>query len=82
MFKYLGKIFSFKLDNKLAKNLIENKLQSFVAVISQLQIRPQYNIKILKIFVYAQIRFNIKIYDFPLDWIDKNLNALCIRYIC
>ena len=66
-FKYLGKIFSFKLDNKSAKNLIENKLQSFLAVISGLQIRPQYKIKILKQFVYGQILFDIKIYDFSLD---------------
>jgi len=57
------------MDNGTAKDLIVNKLKISLIITSRLTITPQQKLKFLL--------FEIKIYDFPLDWIDANLDALC-----
>jgi len=80
-FRYLGIIFSLEMDNGTAKDLIVNKLKLSLIITSRLMIRPQQKLKLLKEIMYSQLFSEKKIYDFPMDWIDTNLDAMCIRYI-
>jgi len=47
-FRYLGKIFSFKMDNETAKEFIVNKLKTSLIITSRLTIRPQQKLKFSK----------------------------------
>src|SRR2546426_2229088 len=35
----------------------------------------------LKLYVYSQMRFDLKTYNLGVTWIDENLDAIVVRYI-
>jgi hypothetical protein len=69
------------MDNKSAKLQLTNKLSSLLTSTSRLTVRPQCKLKILKLYIYAQIQYEFKIYDVSLTWISETLDSLCTRHI-
>ena len=73
---YLGKLFSAQMDNEEAKNNILNKLTALLKKLTNLPIKPQTKLKILRRVVYPRISFELKVYDFSLTWIKNSLDAV------
>ena len=46
-----------------------------------MKIRVQTKLKILSLYIHSQILFDIKLYDFPVTWVEQKLDALCIKYM-
>ena len=47
-------------------------------ITSNLKIKAQLKLKILKSYIYTQLSFDLKIYEF---WVEQNLDSICIRHI-
>lgn len=80
-FKYLGKLYDFDLKNDLAKLNIAQKLENFLSITSKLKIKAQMKIKILKLYVYSQMRFELRLYNFGATWIDNNLDSKVVKCV-
>jgi len=80
-FTYLGRRFSFDTKNESAKLALEQKLRQLLQITSQLKIRTQTKLKILSSYIHSQLLFEIKLYDFPLTWVEQTLDALCLRFM-
>src|SRR5207245_9827357 len=64
-----------------AKVNIILKLENLLSILSNLRIKVQWKLKILKLYVYSQMRFDLKTYNLGVTWIDENLDAIVVRYI-
>ena len=80
-FKYLGKIFAAKMDNFEAKSLLKLKLEKLLKTTSDLNIKAQLKLKILKSYISSQINFDLRIYDFSYTWISKQLDGLINNHV-
>jgi hypothetical protein len=80
-FTYLGKIYDFKMDNSKAKSELVKKLEMLLNITSKLKVKSQTMLKILKLYIYSQIQFELKVYRFSTTWIDQNLDSLCIGHV-
>ena len=80
-FTYLGKIFDFENRNNAAKIKITDKLNVLLEITSNLKIKAQLKLKILNSYIYTQLSFDLKIYEFGITWVEQNLDSICIRHI-
>ena len=80
-FTYLGRRFSFESKPDSIKSALEQKLKDLLHITSGLKIKVQTKIKILSLYIHAQMIHEIKLYDLPLTWIEQTLDALSIRHI-
>ena len=80
-FTYLGKIFNFKMDNAEVKTQLVSRLSKFLEIISNLNIKVQLKLKILKIYVPSQLNFDLRTYNFSYTWIEQNLDAIVINAV-
>ena len=80
-FTYLGRRFSFESKPDSIKAALEQKLKGLLNITSGLKIKAQTKIKILSLYVHAQMLHEIKLYDLPVTWIEQSLDALCVRHI-
>lgn len=60
---------------------MKKKLNDMLEITDKLKIRPQDKIRIVTQFIHSQLAFKIKVYDFPLTWIEQTLDALCFKFI-
>jgi len=80
-FKYLGRSYSFDMSNTVPEQLLERKLSDLLVISNHLNIKAQTKLKILSQYSHSQILFKIKVYDFPITWVEPTLDAMSIRYI-
>ena len=80
-FKYLGKIFDAKMDNFEAKSLLKLKLEKLLKTTSDLNIKAQLKLKILKSYISSQISFDLRIYDFSYTWISTQLDGVINNHV-
>ena len=80
-FTYLGRCFSFESKPDSIKAALEQKLKDLLNIASSLKIKAQTMIKILSLYIHAQMLHDIKLNDLPLTWIEQTLDALCVRHI-
>jgi len=73
-FVYLGKTFDFQMDNSLPKAVHQDGLRQLLTITSNLKVRPQLRLKILKTYIPSQIDFELQTYDISLTWIEQNLD--------
>ena len=73
--------YTFDCDNNEIKKTISKKLNNMLQITDKLKIRPQDKIKIVTQYIHSQLSFHIKLYDFPLTWIENTLDAACFKYI-
>ena len=80
-FTYLGKMFNFEIDNAEVKTQLVSRLSKFLEIISNLNIKVQLKLKILKSYVPSQLNFDLRIYDLSYTWIGQNLDAIIINTV-
>ena len=80
-FTYLGRRYSFEMKNESAKAALEHKLLNLLKITNNLKIRTQTKLKILSQYIHSQMIYEIKLYEFPLTWVEQTLDALCLRYM-
>ena len=51
-FRYLGHMFKFDIDNKPAKEILEQKLSSLLSVTTELEIKASIKLKILSLYIH------------------------------
>ena len=74
-FVYFGKRFDFAMDDGLDKVDISTRLQDLITQTSNLPVRPQSKLKILKMYITSQLSFDLKTYNLSTTWITKNLDS-------
>ena len=74
-------MYDFDLKNNLAKANIAQKLKDLLTITSNLKVKVQMKIKIVKQYILGQIRFELKTYNFGATWIDENLDAMLVKYV-
>ena len=74
-FKYLGRIFDFSMKNEYIKADIEQRLTSLLRTTSDLDIKPQQKLRILKVFIPSRLTFDLRIYDISYTWIKQALDS-------
>ena len=80
-FKYLGKLFNAHMNNAEAKVIVQNKLDSLLVKTTELNLKPQLKLKILKLYISNQLSFDLRINDFSFTWITNSLDALIHRHV-
>ena len=63
-FIYLGKYFNYNMNKDRIKTELSNKLKSLINIVSDLKIKPQLKLKLLKFAIYPKLRFSLKTYQF------------------
>ena len=63
-FTYLGKIFNFEMKKKEAKEQLLTRLRKLLIITSDLPIRPQLKLNILKRYIYSNLIDDLKKYAF------------------
>jgi hypothetical protein len=74
-FKYLGKFFDFLMNNSEIKNTLEHRLTSLLKTTSELKIKPQQKMQILRLYIPSQMNFDLRMYDISYTWITQVLDA-------
>ena len=80
-FTYLGKKFDFNMDNAVIETDLISRLKTLLQKTSDLNVRPQMKLKILKLYIPSQLSFDLRIYDLSYTWIDQNLDSLITRAV-
>ena len=80
-FKYLGKLFSFSLDNLEIKEQLITKLNSLVEKISNLKISIQTKLKIVRHYIPSQLNFELRLYSLSHTWIINELDSIITKKI-
>ena len=62
-FIYLGKHYNFTMTNDSVNIELKEKLTNLISKIADLQIKPYLKLKILSLFIYPKISFELKIYE-------------------
>ena len=74
-FTYLGKLFNFEMKKKEAKEQLLTRVKKLLKITSDLPIRPQMKLLIMKRFVYSNLVDDLKKYAFGATWIRQNLDS-------
>ena len=69
------------MDNFEAKSLLKLKLEKLLKTTSDLNIKAQLKLKILKSYISSQISFDLRIYDFSYTWISTQLDGLINNHV-
>ena len=80
-FKYLGKCFDFKMDHSKVKLNLKERLSNMLNITTDLKIKPQQKLKILRLFIPSQLSFDLRIYNISYTWIVENLDSLITNSI-
>ena len=78
-FVYLGKQFNFEMKNSAAKIEICDKLQQLLNVASNLKVSARIKLRILKCYIYSQLSFDLRLYEFGVTWVEQNLVQMCTK---
>ena len=60
---------------------LKQKVLTLLRITNGLKVKAQTKLKILSRYIHGQVLFEIKLYDFPVTWVEQSLDALCIRYV-
>ena len=74
-FKYLGKLFDVSMKNTAIKTTLRDQLKRLLEITSNLDIKPQQKLKILRNYIPTQFKFPLRIYDISYTWIELNLDT-------
>ena len=80
-FTYLGKIFNFEMKKKEAKEQLLTRLRKLLKITSDLPIRPQLKLNILKRYIYSNLIDDLKKYAFGATWIRQNMDSECCSHV-
>ena len=81
-FTYLGKTFTFKMDNQEIKSQLIARLKNLLEKISTAKLSLQLKLKIVRLYLPTQFNFQLRIYNFSQTWLENELDSLitnCIR---
>ena len=79
-FKYLGKNFSFTMDNLPAKEEILETLEETISKTDKLPLHPRYKIKILTEYMLSKIKWNLSCYHLDIAWLKQSCDSLVLRF--
>ena len=80
-FKYLGKIFTYTLDNSEIKELLVTKVKHILDITSALKTPAQLKLKIIRQYLPSQINFDLRLYNLSYTWITNNLDSMITNHI-
>ena len=68
VFRYLGRLFSFSMDNAEVKSQTVEKLKHLLITTSNLKVSALLKLKILATYIHSQLLFKLKTYELPITW--------------
>jgi len=80
-FTYLGRTFTFDMKGESEKKEVQNKLDNYLNITSNLSLKPQTKLKILHRFILPQLSFSLRVCNFCETWVSESLDSLCVRHI-
>ena len=64
-----------------AKDRLLNRLKQLLKITSDLPIRPQFKLSILRKYIYSNLVDDLKKYSFGATWIRQNLDSECYSHV-
>jgi hypothetical protein len=80
-FTYLGRRYCFDFNHEKVRSDLITKLDGLLKTTSAMKIKPQTKIKIMTLYIQGQLLFDLRLYNFPITWIDSHLDSLCTKYL-
>ena len=74
-------MFSFDLKNTEAKIKTSEKLATLLRITSQLMVKSQWKLDILRRYIHTQLSFELRLYDFGVTWVEQHLDSICYQHI-
>ena len=69
------------MKNSAAKIEICDKLQQLLNVASNLKVSSRIKLRILKCYIYSQLSFDLRLYEFGVTWVEQNLVQMCTNSV-
>ena len=79
-FKYLGRWFSFSMDNSEHKKELRETLEKKLDIIHKLPLHPKNKLWLYSNYLIPKLCWNLTIADIDITWIKQNLDLLCHNY--
>ena len=79
-FKYLGRWFSFSMDNSEHKKELRETLANKLEIIHKLPLHPKNKLWLYSNYLIPKLCWNLTIADIDITWIKHNLDLLCHNY--
>ena len=79
-FKYLGRWFSFSMDNCEHRKELRETLENKLNIIHKLPLNPKNKLWLYSNNLIPKLCWNLKIADIDITWIKQNLDLLCHNY--
>ena len=81
-FIYLGRSFSFKMDNSYHKLELVSNTKEFLDKISSLPLHPRNKLLLYNNYDLSKIAWHLTIVDLGLTWVKHNLDTLLVYFVC
>ena len=79
-FKYLGRWFSFSMNNSEHKKELRETLENMLAIIHKLPLHPKNKLWLYSNYLIPKLCWNLTIADLDITWIKRNLDLLFHNY--
>ena len=80
--KYLGRWFSFSMDNSEHKKELRETLENKFNIIHKLPLHPKNKLWLYSNYLIPKLCWNLTIADIDITWVKLNLDLLCHNYFC
>ena len=76
-FKYLGRFYSFKMDNQDHKLWLISETERLLNKINRLPLHPRYKLELYAKYLLPKISWHLTIADINITWVKQSLDMLC-----
>ena len=80
-FIYLGKAFSYDMDNQHVKDEILKVMEEIISRTDNLPLHPRSKIMIMTGYMYSKLKWLLSCYNIDTTWLKQSRDSLVLRYI-
>ena len=80
-FKYVGRFFSFQMDNHQHKIHLESSLLDMLKLIDSLRILPKNGLLLYQRYVLSKLSWHLTVSNLSKTWVIQNLDNVVVRFV-
>ena len=78
-FIYLGKSFSFSMNNSDIKTELVTDMNQYFDILNRLPLHPKHKLLIITRYIYSKLRWRFSIYDLTSTWVSQNIDTIVLE---
>ena len=79
--KFLGGTIQIPTNTALAREAISDKLASLLTRVDEIPVTRKQKLKLYRLGICPRLSWDLTIFDFPVSWIEKTLDAVTTRFL-